>query len=56
MLNEFNTLVTRYQAEAASYASKPTKAASKRMRDLINKRQKLAVETKRKLISLDKGE
>lgn len=56
MLEQFNSLVSKYQSEASMYASKPTKAGSKRMRDLINQMQKLAVPTKKHLISLDKGE
>lgn len=56
MLEQFNNLVTAYQNESSMYAHRPTKASSKRMRDLINQMQKLAVSTKKHLISLDKGE
>lgn len=56
MLEQFNTLVSKYQSEASLYASKPTKASSKRLRDLINQMQKIAVSTKKHLIDLDKGE
>ena len=56
MLEQFNSLVSKYQSEASMYASKPTKASSKRLRDLINQMQKIAVATKKHLIELDKGE
>ena len=56
MLEQFNLLITKYQAESEAYASKPTKASSKRLRDLINHMQKIAVDTKKHLIKLDKGE
>ena len=56
MLKEYTTLVSKYQSEASMYATKPTKASSKRLRDLINQMQKLAVSTKKHLIELDKGE
>ena len=56
MLEQFNSLVSKYQSEASMYASKPTKASSKRLRDLINQMQKIAVATKKHLIDLDKGE
>ena len=56
MFAQYTNLVAKFQSEAASYASKPTKASSKRLRDLINQMQKLAVSTKKHLIELDKGE
>jgi hypothetical protein len=55
MLEQYNTLVSKYHSEVSLYASKPTKASSKRLRGLINQMQKLAVATKKHLIELDKG-
>lgn len=56
MLAQYNTLVSKYQSEASLYASKPTKASSKRLRDLINQMKKLSTPAKQALIALDKGE
>jgi len=56
MLEQFNTLVSKYQSEASMYAAKPTKASSKRLRDLINQMKKLATAAKAELIAADKGE
>jgi hypothetical protein len=55
MLGQFTILAEKYITEVEAYASKPTKASSKRLRDLINQMQKLAVATKKHLIELDKG-
>ncbi len=56
MLKEYTTLVSKYQSEASMYATKPTKASSKRLRDLINQMKKLATAAKAELIVADKGE
>lgn len=52
---EFNILAQAYVAQASSYNAKPTKAAAKRMRDLINQIQKHSVITKKALVELDKA-
>ncbi len=56
MLEQFNKLIKLYAEELSKYKDKPTKASSKRLRDLINQMQKNAVGAKKILISIDKGE
>lgn len=56
MFEQYTTLVSKFQSEAALYASKPTKASSKRLRDLINQMKKIATPAKAELLSRDKGE
>lgn len=56
MFEQYTTLVSKYQSEAEAYASKPTKASSKRLRDLINQMKKIATSAKQELLDLDKGE
>ena len=56
MFEQFNTLSAKYQSEVALYRAKPTKASSKRLRDLINQMKKIATPAKQELIDLDKGE
>jgi hypothetical protein len=56
MLEQFNTLVSKYQSEVSLYASKPTKASSKRLRGLINQMKKIATAAKAELLAADKGE
>lgn len=56
MFAQYTNLVAKYQSEVAAYTVKPTKASSKRLRDLINQMQKAAVAAKKELIDLDKGE
>ena len=53
MINQYNTLVEAFNSEYQKFALKPTKASSKRLRDLINQMQKLAVATKQSLIKSD---
>lgn len=53
MITQFNTTVEAFNAEYEKYAIKPTKASSKRLRDLINQMQKQAVATKKDLILSD---
>ena len=53
MINQYNTLVEAFNAEYQKFALKPTKASSKRLRDLINQLQKLSVATKQSLIQSD---
>lgn len=53
MLEEYTSLVTKFQTEAESYALKPTKASSKRLRSIITDMKKLATPTKQHLIELD---
>lgn len=54
MFNTFNTLTTKYTEELHKYSTKPSKASSKRLRDIINQMQKNAVGAKKALINLDK--
>jgi len=56
MLEQYNTLVSKYQSEVSLYTVKPTKASSKRLRDLINQMKKIATATKAELLAADKGE
>ena len=56
MFEQYTTLVSKFQSEASMYASKPTKASSKRLRDLINQMKKIATAAKQELLSNDKGE
>lgn len=53
MITQYNTVVEAFNAEYQKYALKPTKSGSKRLRDLINQMQKLAVATKKDLILSD---
>ena len=55
MLEDFYSLLEAYLDEADKYEEKPTKASAKRMRDFINRMQKIAVSTKKTLIELDKA-
>ncbi len=53
MINQYNTLVEAFNEEYQKFSLKPTKASSKRLRDLINQMQKIAVSTKKSLIESD---
>lgn len=53
MINQYNTLVEAFNDEYQKFSLKPTKASSKRLRDIINQMQKLAVSTKQSLIKSD---
>lgn len=53
MINQYNTLVEAFNAEYQKFSLKPTKASSKRLRDIINQMQKLSVATKKSLIESD---
>lgn len=48
-----NKLITALAFEYAAYEAKPTKACSKRIRDLLNQIQKTAVAEKKALIAAD---
>jgi len=48
-----NKLITALASEYAAYETKPTKACSKRIRDLLNQIQKTAVAEKKALIAAD---
>jgi hypothetical protein len=57
-MTSYTQLVTLAQTlteQAAAYATKPTKAESKRMRLTIAAIQRLAVDAKRNLIAADQG-
>jgi len=56
MLGQFTALAEKYITEVEAYASKPTKASSKRLRDLINQMKKIATAAKAELLAADKGE
>ena len=53
MINQFNTIVEAFNSEYQKFTLKPSKASSKRLRDLINQMQKSAVATKQSLIKSD---
>lgn len=48
-------LIDTLASEYAAYEAKPTKASSKRIRDLLNQIQKTAVAEKKALIEADKA-
>ena len=54
-MDHFQSLANSFTVEAALYKAKPTKASAKRLRDIINQMQKIAVSTKKTLIDLDKA-
>lgn len=49
------TLISKLSSEYATYTVKPTKAGAKRIRDLLNQVQKLAVAEKKRLVEADKA-
>lgn len=49
------SLIQKLNSEYAMFNQKPTKASSKRIRDLINQIQKSAVAEKKRLIEADKA-
>ena len=55
MINQYNTLVEAFNDEYQKFSLKPTKASYKRLRDLINQMQKLAVATNQSLIKSDEA-
>jgi hypothetical protein len=54
-VNKAVELAQAFLAEKASYDAKPTKAASKRMRDALNEMKKTATAAKADLIAADKA-
>lgn len=55
MLEQYAALVAKFQSEYSTYSVKPTKASSKRLRDLANQMKKLSTPVKAHLVELDKA-
>jgi hypothetical protein len=54
-VNKAAELAQAFLTEKAAYAAKPTKAASKRMRDALNELKKVVTAAKSELVEADKA-
>ena len=55
ILSQYSNLVTAFAEEQASYAIKPTKASSKRLRDISNQLSKRGPALRKELVAADKA-
>lgn len=54
MLEQYAALVAKFQSEYSTYSVKPTKASSKRLRDLAIQLKNLATPVRAHLVKRDK--